>query len=191
LRRLFSDIMLNKDKLASDLEILPDGMVIMLETSPDKTYEDSIALLDFFIERKDLGIIISASRPYMNLIRIYEQNNISLKKIFILDLVSKSQKSEKEADNVRYIENVSSLTKISLALNDCIEQFEGKKFVFIDSLTTMLIHNDSYVFARFIHSILTKLRIHEIDCIIISFETNKADDIKAEIMQLCDKVIKI
>ena len=63
--------------------------------------------------------------------------------------------------------------------------------VFIDSITTMLIHNKPYVFARFIHSVLTRMRVHEIGGLLISLEDQTSREVRAEIAQLCDKVIKI
>ena len=64
-------------------------------------------------------------------------------------------------------------------------------FLFIDSITTMLIHNDPHIFARFIHNILTKMRLYGTGGLIISLEEKTNREVKAEIAQLCDKVIKI
>lgn len=55
----------------------------------------------------------------------------------------------------------------------------------------MLIHNEPYVFARFIHSILTRMRINGIGGLLISISDRTNREIRAEIAQLCDKVIKI
>jgi hypothetical protein len=44
--------------------------------------------------------------------------------------------------------SIKALTDIFLSLNDCLKTIEGKKFVFIDSITTMLMHNKLYVFAH-------------------------------------------
>jgi len=72
-----------------------------------------------------------------------------------------------------------------------MKKLNGKKFVFFDSLTTMLIHNEPYVFARFIHSILTRMRLNGVGGVLISLTDSSNYDIRAEIAQLCDKVIKI
>ena len=64
-------------------------------------------------------------------------------------------------------------------------------FIFFDSITTMLIHNEPYVFARFMHSIFTRMRLNGIGGIMISMTDRTNREVRAEIAQLCDKVIKI
>jgi len=183
--------MFDKERLDESLRNFPDGMIVLIETNADESFETSIALVDYFSKINDKGIIISANRPYTNLISFYKKNGIDVDKIFVLDLISKSQHADIKADNVFYIDNASSLTNISLALDDNIKKFSGKKFVFIDSITTMLIHNDPSVFARFIHNIFTKFRINEVDCFIITLEDITNIETRSEIAQLCDKVIKL
>lgn len=185
------DIMVDTEKLAEDLSKISDGLIVLLETSADQSFETSLASVEFLVKKNDNGIIVSASRPYSNIMSIYKSKNIDTDKIFIIDLVSKSQDAAVEAYNVKYLDNVSALTNISLAINDCIKTLPGKKFVFIDSITTMLIHNEPYVFARFIHSILTRMRLNGIEGLLISLEDRTNREVRAEIAQLCDKVIKI
>ena len=138
------------------------------------------------------GIVLSASRPYSNLLKLYRNNNIDVKKLFILDCISKSHgKGLEKAGNVLYLDGVSALTEISVSISKAIELIHYKKFMFIDSITTMLIYNKPDIFGKFIHVILTKMRINGVSGLLISLvnETNK--EIRAEIAQLCDKVIKV
>ena len=92
---------------------------------------------------------------------------------------------------MHFIDNLSALTDISLSINERINATQGKKFIFFDSLNTMLIHNKPYVFARFVHSILTKMRLNGVGGLLVSLEDNTSREIRAEIAQLCDKVIRI
>jgi len=151
----------------------------------------SISLVKYFSIKSDKGIVLSANRPYVNLISIYEKNDIDISKLFILDCLSKGQHADAPADNVAFIESLSALTDISLSIEEHLNGAPGKKFIFFDSLTTMLIHNKPYVLARFIHNIFTKMRLKGIGGVIVSLQDSSNRDIKAEIAQLCDKVIKI
>ncbi len=92
---------------------------------------------------------------------------------------------------VLHLENASSLTEISLAINNVIGKIKNKKFVFVDSITTMLIHNKPELFARFVHSILTKMRVNKINGFLVSLENETNKEVRAEIAQLCDKVVKV
>lgn len=181
------------EKISKELCNLPESWIVMLETSPEKMLDVTLSTIKFFSNEKNyIGIIVSASRPQKNLIQIYEQKKINTKKILILDCISKSQSIDlTEASNVIYLESVTSLTSISLAITASIKQIKGDKFVFIDSINSMLIHNKPEIFAQFIHGILTRLRIEGVNGLLISLENETDKEIYAEIAQLCDRIVKI
>ena len=177
--------------LEKNLKKVPEDYIVLVETSAENAFEVMLAAVKALTEKNDHGIIISANRPYTNLINNYQRSKINTSKIHILDLISKNQNADIPADNVMFMENASSLTDIALSVNNHIKTLNGKKFIFIDSITTMLIHNEPYVFARFIHSILTRMRINGIGGLLISLTDKTSREVRAEIAQLCDKVIKI
>jgi hypothetical protein len=184
--------MIDIKKIEKELSDLPDSWIVLLETSAEKAMEVSLAAIKILTRKGYTGIILSASRPYLNLVNLYRSNGIDEKKIFVLDCISKSQVTKLEAfENVMYIEHVSDLTSMAICITDCIKKIKGSKFVFVDSVTTMLIHNKPNTFAAFIHSILTKMRINSINGLLISIEAETNKEVRAEIAQLCDKVIKI
>jgi len=178
-------------KLEEELRNIPSDSIIFLETTAEKFLDVSLAAIKLLSNRNDSGIIVSANRPYKNLMDFYKKNDIDVSKMFILDCISKNQFDTHNGGNVVFLENASALTDISLQLDERIKIINGKKFLFIDSITTMLIHNEPHIFARFVHSILTKMRLYGTGGLIISLEEKTNREVKAEIAQLCDKVIKI
>jgi len=179
-------------KLKEELQKLPDGSIVFLETTEEKVFELGLLSVKRFSDKNYSGIIVSANRPYQNLVNLYKKNGINVDKMFFLDCISKNLNGQIRADNVTFIENLSSLTDISLSIHKQINNGHGnKKFIFFDSITTMLIHNKPYVFVRFIHSILTKMRLNSIGGILISLTGDKNNEIRADIAQLCDKIITI
>ena len=178
-------------KIEEEFSGLPQDFIVFLETSAENSFEVSTALVKYLIEKNDRGIIVSANRPYANLLSIYQQNNIDTGKMFILDCLSKSQHADTPNDNVAFIDNLSALTDISLSIDENMNNMEGRKFIFFDSLTTMLLHNKPILLARFIHNILTRMRLNGVGGVIISLQDINNREVRAEIAQLCDKVIKI
>ena len=90
--------MIDTKKLEEEFKSLPEGWIILLETSAEKSFETGLASIQILTGKNYNGIIISASRPYANLVSIYQNNNIDTKKIFILDCISKSQNADVKAD---------------------------------------------------------------------------------------------
>jgi len=183
--------MVKIDSIGKELKNIPEDYIVLVETSAENAFEVALAIVKVLIKKNDRGIIVSANRPYINLLNIYKRNQIDVDKVCIVDLISKNQNAHVEAENVMFIESASSLTDISLSVNKYIKKFEGNKFVFIDSLNTMLIHNEPYVFARFIHSVLTRMRLNGVGGVMVSLTDKTNREVRAEIAQLCDKVIKI
>jgi len=178
-------------KIEEEFSDLPQEYIVYLETSAENSFEISTLIVKYLSEKNDKGIIVSANRPYTNLLSVYQQNNIDTSKMLILDCLSKSQHADTPNENVVFIDNLSALTDISLSIDEKMRKLEGKKFIFFDSLTTMLIHNQPYTLARFIHNILTKMRLKCVGGVIVSLYDNSHREIRAEIAQLCDKVVKI
>lgn len=183
--------MIDTKKLEEELKSLPDDSIILLETSAENSFETSMASVKLLADKNDSGIILSASRPYVNLMNVYQRNDIDASKMFILDCVTKDNNGNEKDDNVVFLENTSDLTNISLSLNKQMKTTNGKKFVFVDSITSMLIHNKPHVFARFVHSVLTRMRVNGTGGVLISLEDKTDREVRAKIAQLCDKVIKI
>ncbi|HDM67170.1 MAG TPA: hypothetical protein ENG62_02150 [Thermoplasmatales archaeon] len=179
--------------IEKEFDGLPEGWIVLLETSAERSLEVSLAALQYLINNKEyIGIVLSASRPYKNLVQLYENKGIDTSRILFLDCISKSQSLDiDQAGNVIYLDSVSDLTNISLALKGSMEKIPGDKFVYIDSITTMLIHNTPEMFARFIHGVLTKMRIQGISGLLISLENETDKEIRAEIAQLCDRIVKL
>ena len=165
---------------------------MLLEANADDAFQAGLVSLKMLTRKGYHGIILSATRPYVNLLHVCKENNIETEKMLFLDCISRSEsESQQETPNVIYLEHISDLTNISISIDRAIEQVSGKRFMFIDSITTMLIHTQEKAFVKFVHSVLTRLRIEEISGILISLtgETNR--EVRAEIAQLCDRIIQV
>ncbi|QQG40071.1 MAG: hypothetical protein HYS81_01525 [Candidatus Aenigmatarchaeota archaeon] len=180
------------ETLEKELQDLPEGWIALIETDAEKSTDVGVAAIKIMTSGSYTGIVISASRPCRNLLDMYEKKGVARSKVFLLDTVCKGMMANPpEADNVVHVEGSTALTEISLATSEAIKMIEGKKFLFIDSITTMLVHNKPEIFARFIHSTLTKIRISGISGIMISIEEETDKTVRSEIAQLCDKVIRV
>jgi hypothetical protein len=174
-----------------DLKCITEGSIILAETTVDNVMELNVSIIKELCDKNYTGIILSASRPYANLSAMYKKNGIDTEGLFFLDCITGSGDHSESAANVLYIDNASDLTKILIAINDVLIHVKGNKFLLFDSVPSMLIHNQPMLFARFIHGMLTKLRIQNVGGVLLSFQSDANKDIRAEIAQLCDKVVSV
>lgn len=184
--------MIDTKLIAKELNNLDEGTIVLIETTTEKILEVNLAVVKWLSGKKYTQIILSTSRPCHNLISLYKKNNIDISKIIILcALCQEKDKNKPENRNVIHLSSSSSLTEISLSLSKGMESIKDKKIIFIDSINTLLIHNKPDTLVKFIHSVLTKMRINEVSGLLISLETETNHEVRAEIAQLCDKVMKV
>src|SRR3989344_2214307 len=184
--------MINIRNLTKKLNDCPEGGILLIETNAENILEVHLAAVKWLSDKKYTQIILSTSRPCKNLLNLYQKNNIDTNKIIMLcTICQEKEKKEQKNSKVIHIGSCSSLTEISLAISKCMESMKDKKFVFIDSINTLLIHNEPNTLAKFIHSILTKMRTNNVSGLLISLEAETDKEVRAEIAQLCDKIIKV
>lgn len=80
---------------------------------------------------------------------------------------------------------------MSISLNEAMGLIKGKKFIFVDSINTMLIHNSPEIFSKFVYSLLIKMHSNLVSGILIILKDDASKKVYNEIAQLCDKIIKI
>jgi hypothetical protein len=58
---------------------LPPGWIVLMETSAEKAVDSSLSAMRYLIDEQNyVGIILSASRPYTNLIQLYQKKQINI-----------------------------------------------------------------------------------------------------------------
>jgi len=111
--------------------------------------------------------------------------------IFI-DCISKiSNREEVKEDNIIYFDSPNDLEGISYTIESKVNSLgDRKRFIIIDSVSTLLIYNKETAVEKFIHSICNKYSSIGILCIIVCVH-GTADSIIQNIAQFCDICLEI
>lgn len=159
-----------------------ENTILFLETRPAKANNATLEIVKEMASHAHV-VVLSVNRPYENLMQTYQENGVNTENVFVIDCISASQGAAATGKNVVFIEDANELTEIAIAIDEHMESF-----VCIDSITTMLLYNKPDVFTRFLHSVLTKMRINHIGGVFTSLVDEGSKEIRAEIAQLCDEV---
>lgn len=180
------------DTLAERFEALPSHWIVMLETSSDTSAQIVIQAIKHLTEDGSDGIILEASRPCTNVFDRFKEQGVDTDKVFILDAVcGMSSGTPPPHDNVIHLESSSAFTDISITLDKVLDSTSGDRFVFIDSLSSFLIHNDEDALIPFIHRIFNTLRMNDVNGIVLTVSDEIDSGPRSSIAQLCDKVMKV
>lgn len=163
---------------------------IVLATVDAKRYEEvNLALMKHMTtEEKVPGVYVTLNKPFKTMNAMFKKEGIDTRMILFIDAVTKTAGGELEkSENCLYIGNPENLSDISVAMDQAVTALPSKeKFVFFDSLNTLLLFNSPATVARFVHFLAGKMRVWSVKGIIISLEKKANKELIDELDQYCD-----
>jgi hypothetical protein len=192
------------NSLRQYIKNLKGNKIILFLTPARKYAETNLNIIKMIInENKFSGIYITVNKPYNTLVKLLKDNGIDTDKIFFIDCISRTvslpkglnmpEEKIKEADNCLYIASPSRLTELGIALSQALSAMKTyeDKFLFLDSLSTLLIYNELPTIARFVHFLATRLRLFGLVGIIMSMEKEIDEKLILTLIELCDNVVEV
>ena len=176
-----------KEEFKAKLKNLKEYVAIATISS-DSYQETNLAIVNYLTKENIPGVYITLNKPFETMQEIFTKNKIDKRLIIFIDAVTKTAGGKtKKTKNCLFIGSPENLSDISLAMDQAVRALSAKeKFVFFDSLSTLLLYNSIEVTARFIHFIASKMRVWKVKGIIISLQKEKDKELINELMQFCD-----
>ncbi len=134
------------------------------------------------------GVYVTLNKPFSTMEALFKKNNVDTEMIIFIDAVTRTTGGSTEKTNkCLFIGSPENLSDISLAMDQAVRAIPGeKKFLFFDSLSTLLIYNKPATVAKFIHFLSGKMRMWRVKGIIISLEKESDKELLSELSQFCD-----
>ena len=99
--------------------------------------------------------------------------------------------SHENAENCRFVCRPNDLTAMGIAVTITLKKFEQEKTVsFLDSINAMLIHSSSADLSKFIHFVISKLRILNIAGILLAVEKGLDPALLTQLTTFADNIIE-
>lgn len=180
-------------QIKKEFDSLLNGFVVLILVSAVNYLQVSFEVLDYILNKRNIpGIYITVSRPYNNMVKVLEENGIDVKKIFFIDAITQTAGGNPERkEGVLFVASPQNLTDISIALSEALEAMKvPDKFLFLDSLSTLLIYNNPETVTKFSHFLASKIRLGDLKGIFLSMEIEADERLIATLSQFVDKTIK-
>ena len=163
---------------------------VVLAAVHAKNYQKTnLALIKHLTEdQHNPGVYVTLNKPFSTIKKTFENNGIDTRMIIFIDAVTKTAGGDLEKkDNCLFIGNPENLSDISIAMDQAVRAVPGKeKFLFFDSLSTLLVYNKPITVARFIHFLAGKMRVWKVKGIIITLEKKSDKNLIEELIPICD-----
>ncbi len=185
--------MIDPDKFMKNLESLNKNDITMIMVNAEDYLTANLHILKYLCNVKNLpGIYITINRPYHSIKRVFQEHGIKLDKIFFIDCVTiQVSGAPKREDRCLFI-SPADLTDLAVSADEWVNAIpEKEKFLFMDSLSTLLFYNSAGTLAKFSHFFTARMRLWDLTGIFMSLERESDPYFLDEISQFCDKVITI
>jgi len=173
---------------------LPEPFVVLFLASPIEYMAQNLELLREFVNNRSMaGIYITVNRPYASLVSLLKTEKIDTSRMFFIDLITKTLGDRPaRTDNCIFMGSATNLTDLSVAISQAVSaSADEKKFIFLDSLSTMLLYNEAGTISKFSHFLTSRLREWNVDGVFISLDTQSDKELTASLSQFCDRVVKV
>ncbi|MFH0715003.1 MAG: ATPase domain-containing protein [Candidatus Diapherotrites archaeon] len=132
------------EKLESVLnEILKTGKgeSILLELDTESYLETIIKTIKKLQKKGLSGVYVSIQRPFKNISSLLKKEGVDLNKIIFIDVASAvSKETQEKRKGCVHISPGLDVDELVKAIYTSTEKLKGKKFIFIDSLTTFALY---------------------------------------------------
>lgn len=156
---------------------------------PENRHDDLLeALFNFMLSNpNDVWTFVTASDTYDHISKTFkeisEHSNIKF-----IDCISRAAGVSELQSNCTYVESPTMLEIVSLEImnNFCGVDDEVEKYVVIDSLSALMIYNDSEVTREFVSLLLSRARSRNIHIVTILVEEEVDSN---RLIQMNDKIV--
>jgi hypothetical protein len=133
---------------------------------------------------------VTLNKTFDSLKETFEKNNINTKNIFFIDAISKTiKKVPEQTAGCYFVSSPGALTEISIAVDKILKN--NFDYLIFDSLTNLLVYEKKAPVAKFVSSLVNKIRESKTKAIFYAIAMKEQDSLIAEAEMFVDKVIKV
>lgn len=181
-------------ELSDYLREMPHGFVVLLTVSAEDYARVNAEVLKLLANEDKLpGLYITINKPYITMKRSLEGNGVDTSRIFFIDCITKTAGGQTDDDkNVLYLDSPQNLTGLGVAMGEAISDMPNEdKFLFMDSLSTLLLYHNAGTVAKFSHFLTGKMRVWGLRGVLMSVEKETDPEFVDQLSQFCDAVLKL
>lgn len=149
--------------------------IIMMELPSDDYANAATTAVKCLIEQGYEGIYVTFQRPYQNMAALFEQKNVDIDKIWFIDAATEmSDKNLVFEEKCIHISPEIDVDDLVRAIYLTLPKLKSsKKFVFIDSLTTIGLYKPLSEVLRLSEFLIRTVKRHDAENVVLLFNVAK------------------
>jgi KaiC/GvpD/RAD55 family RecA-like ATPase len=173
----------------------PREFIVLISVNAEDYLKTNLEVLKILINEDNLpGAYITVNKPYKTMKKNLASEGIDTSKIKFIDCITRSAGGEIDAADkgVIHLDSPENLTGLGVAMGEAIRSIPGdEKFLFMDSLSTLLLYHNAGTVAKFSHFLTGKMRIWGLRGVLMALEKDSDPELIDQLSQFCDAVVKL
>ena len=155
---------------------------------PSENYNDDI--VEVLKELEGNICYVTLNKTYDSLIELFKRNKVSTKNIVFIDAISRTIKNvPDQSEDVYYVSSPAALTELSIVIEKFIKH--NFDYVIFDSLTNLLIYEKKAPVAKFVSSLVNKIKNGKTRALFYALSIKEQDELIKQTSMFVDKVIQL
>jgi len=181
------------DKLSlSNFKNLRNNFAVLVLAPGNNIEENNIDIIEEMMGKSGKCVYVTVNQPHSRLVQLMKKRNIDPERIFFIDCITReSGGTVEESGNSLYLESPQNLTELSISITEVLKKMGGEKFLFFDTLSTLMIYSNPRSFAKFAHFAMTKVKSLKTIGIFMMIEGEIEEQVFSEIEQFSDSTIDL
>ena len=183
------------DELKEKIEkALDNNSVVLFKAPSDQYHAKCLELMKIITDMRPYGIYVTVNKPSSTLEKEFKKKDINSSKIFFIDGISEGagMDTEREGSNRYFLKSPKNLTDLSIVISGAVKDMPSeKKFLYLDSLSTLTVYNRGNIVSKFAHQLSNKLRKWEISGVFMSVQSELDEKVMAALSQFTDYTIEL
>jgi archaellum biogenesis ATPase FlaH len=131
---------------------------------------------------------VTLNKTHESLSALFTKHKVNTQSVAFVDAISKTfKKVPAQTENCIYVSSPAALTELSIAISEMLKlKFD---YLIFDSLTNLLIYQDTAPISKFVSGIVNKIREADSQGVFYALNTEKQNKVINECCMFVDRVV--
>ena len=180
-----------EEEIKKQLTAFPDKAAVSVVTDIDNCVPVLKGVVGFATDNDLKCIYVTCTIPAKVVLEQLAETDIDAEDIYFIDSISHMVGSAVDDHaHALFVESPTMLEGIMIKVDTWLKKLkDGQKMVFLDSVSTLAMHNDGSLLSEFLHYFITNLRGRGIRAVVLSVAGQIPEEVETVLRLVCDETV--
>ena len=171
-------------------EVVKDNQISIFSIPSLKYNKNIKAIAKAVSDHKKGTTYVSLNKPYQTILNDIKKAGANPENFSFIDAVSAKVSSAQSGGKAVFVSSPRAMTEISIAITKSVSKFKSDCVMF-DSLSTLLVYEGTSTVLRFVHSIISNIRVKGKSCVFTILKEDLSSELVKDLSMFVDKIVEL